>query len=79
VAIRFETEGAWAWGTAKSHEELDEADWEFWLSRTPDERLAAAFQVSIDAWMLHDGDYIHGIDLGVFGVRKLGEVLEERD
>jgi hypothetical protein len=33
---------------------------------------------SIDTWSLHDGDCNHGIDLAVHGVRKLGEVLEER-
>lgn len=76
MAIQFETDGTWAWGTAKSHEELDEADWEFWLSRTPDERLAATFQASIDAWTLHEGVHVQGIDLAVCGVRKLGEVLE---
>lgn len=78
MPTRFETDGAWAWGTVKSHEELDEADWEFWRSRSPDERLAATFQASIDAWMLHGGDHVEGIDLAVFGVRKLGDDLEER-
>jgi hypothetical protein len=33
---------------AKSHQELDEADWAFWRSQTPDERLAAAFQVNTE-------------------------------
>lgn len=77
VSSRFKTDGAWAWGTAKSHEELDEADWEFWRSRTPEERLAATFQASIDAWMLRDGEPAKGIDLSVYGVRKLGEELED--
>ena len=78
VTVRFETDGAWAWGTAKSHEELDEADWEFWRSRSPDERLAATFQASRDAWILHDGDDpVEGIDLSVFGVRKLGKEVPE--
>jgi hypothetical protein len=72
MAKQFETRGDWVWGVAKSHQELDEADWEFWRSLTPDERLAATFQASIDAWMLHDGDTVDGIDLREFGVRKLG-------
>jgi len=78
MAKQFETEGDWAWGVAKSHQELDEADWEFWRSRSPDERLAATFQASFDAWMLHDGNRLDGIDLTAFGVRKLGTDVEER-
>lgn len=74
---RSETDGVWVWGTAESHEELDEADWEFWRSRSPDERLAASFQASIDAWSLHKGEPAKGIDLSVYGVRKLGEELED--
>lgn len=78
MATQFETEGDWVWGVAKSHQELDEADWEFWRSRSPDERLAATFQASVDAWMLHGGDRLAGIDLTAFGVRKLGTDVEER-
>jgi len=66
------------WGVTKSHEELHEADWEFWRSQTPDARLAATFQASVDAWMLHNGDALDGIDLKAFGVRKLGTEVEER-
>ena len=41
-------EGDWVWSVTKSHEELDEADREFWRSQTPDARLAATFQASVD-------------------------------
>jgi hypothetical protein len=43
----------------------------------PDERLAATFQASIDAWVLHDRDTVDGIDLTAFGVRKRGADVEE--
>lgn len=49
MAKQFETKGDWTWGVAKSHQELDEADWQFWRSQTPDERLTATFQATIDA------------------------------
>lgn len=78
MAEQSETRDGWVWGVAKSHQELDEADWDFWRSQTPDERLAATFQASIDAWMLHDGDTVDGIDLRAFGVRKRGAEVEER-
>lgn len=78
MAKQLNMEGDWVWGVTKSHEELDEADWEFWRSQTPDARLAATFQASVDAWMLHDGDTLDGIDLKAFGVRKLGTEVEER-
>lgn len=78
MAKKFETKGDWTWGVAKSHQELDEADWQFWRSQTPDERLAATFQASIDAWMLHDEGTVDGIDLTAFGVRKLGADEEGR-
>jgi hypothetical protein len=41
-------------------------------------RLAATFQASVDAWMLHKGHTLDGIDLKAFGVRKLGTEVEER-
>jgi hypothetical protein len=39
---------------------------------------SATLQASVDAWMLHDGDTVNGIDLTAFGVRKLGAEVEER-
>ena len=77
VAKQFETKGDWVWGVAKSHQELNEADWEFWRSQTPDQRLAASFQASVDAWVLHAQETVDGIDLTAFGVRKLGTDVEE--
>ena len=38
--------GMWG-GVARSHDELDELDLEFWLAATPAERLRAA-------WLIHE-------------------------
>lgn len=42
----------WQGGRARDHFELDEVDITFWRNASPDQRLEAAIELTIDAWTL---------------------------
>jgi hypothetical protein len=62
--------GMWG-GVAKSHEELDERDLEFWLSVDPAERIGAACLLQEEARLLRNDAPFPRLQGSPGGVRRL--------
>lgn len=59
-------------GVARSHEELDERDLEFWLGVDPAERIGAACLLHEEARLLRNDAPFPGLQGSPGGVRRLG-------
>ncbi|HET9958054.1 MAG TPA: hypothetical protein VFQ61_26335 [Polyangiaceae bacterium] len=57
-------------GTARSHDELDELDFEFWQSCSGGERLEATWQLALDAITMKAQPNAPGFSGPAYGVRR---------
>lgn len=63
----------WTSGVARSHEELEEADADFWARATPEERVEAAWTLNEELWMLmHPDEALPRLRGAAAGVRRRG-------
>ena len=58
-------------GVAHGHDELDAADWDYWLRASASDKLTAIRQLALDAFSLHSrNDASPGSEGPAFGVRR---------
>ncbi|MCB9709229.1 MAG: hypothetical protein H6714_10615 [Myxococcales bacterium] len=61
----------WKTGIAASHEELEDYDFEFWLSQPAAIRLQECFNVSREAWSIRGETNPATADAWPYGVRSM--------
>lgn len=69
-AEKRRSEGMWG-GVARSHEELDELDLDFWLAAAPEERVRAAWLIHEEVRLLRNDGPSPRLQRSIGGVRHI--------